>query len=77
MEEDARDYWYNFITKKFDFRLAPGTDEEAKLYVSQSLSAQELYALYRQHKGLTILEAMTAVLRKELKEPMERLTEQG
>jgi len=54
--------WYNYVTGEYDYLDAPpATDSEAEQYVRQGAGVN-LYRLYREHDGLSILEAMGEVL---------------
>jgi hypothetical protein len=61
-------YWGNFKTGESDAKAVdwvPASDEEAKQYISQDVSAQSSYDVYRK-MGKSIQQAMIAVLEAQI-----------
>jgi hypothetical protein len=56
--------WYNFTTGEYDQLSVPPTDEQARQFIPQDPSVQQLYTLYRQ--DMDVKHAMVKVLEKWL-----------
>jgi len=68
MTTDAKYFWYNYQTRKYEERSTPETDEDAEQLIPQL--AINLYRL-RRVMGDDILEAMDKTLRACVGEPTD------
>ena len=59
--------WYNYKTKEYDYLPVSAslsfTDEQARQYISQSASAQNIYDLLRNKMGMSVQDSMLKVLK--------------
>ena len=55
--------WHNMKTGELQYFDPHNCDDEtAKQFIPQSEAAQRLYDLYREHRGMSCLEAIVAIL---------------
>ena len=59
---DVADFWYNYVTKEYEAREAPTTDEEAQELLLQLVAAQRVFRC-RRLLGDDIINAMIYTLR--------------
>lgn len=60
--------WYNFETDEYEECGPPETDGDALRFLPRDQSARNMYAIYREQGGLSILESMVNVLSACVKE---------
>lgn len=72
METIGNYQWYNFKTKEYEAFYKPTTDEEAMRFIPDDRASQALYKLYREHKGMEIMEALRKVLEANVGKPKRK-----
>lgn len=54
---------YNYKTKEYEAVSSIETDEQAMCYIPNDRATQSLYRLYRDHKEMSIFDAMEKLLK--------------